>query len=124
LYSNLSRKWASGSDVSATPLFLLITGLALLMIRLGIAEHTQFDAGNVMGLAYLIVFPTTLGYIFWDVAVREGNLILIASLSYVIPLASTIFSSYFLGVALTANLWLACALTIAGAAICKYSVKN
>lgn len=123
LYSNLSRKWASDSDTSAAPLFLLATGLALLLIRLTVAEHSQLEAGSIVELIYLIVFPTTLGYIFWDMAVRKGNLILIASLSYVIPLASTIFSSFFLGVPLTANLWLACALTIVGAGVCKYSLK-
>jgi drug/metabolite transporter (DMT)-like permease len=119
----LSRKWAADSGASAVPLFLLATGLALLLVRLFVAEQSHLDANGVLPLVYLIVFPTILGYVSWDVAMRKGNLILIASLSYTIPLASTVLSSYFLGVGVPAHLWLACAFVIAGAAVCRYSVE-
>ena len=124
LYSNLSRKWASHTSASAVPLFLLATGLALLVVRVFIAEQTSFSPNSILELLYLIVFPTVLGYIFWDIAMRKGNLILIASLSYVIPLASTLISSSFLQVTVTPNLWLACLLVIVGAVVCKYSVED
>jgi drug/metabolite transporter (DMT)-like permease len=124
LYSNLSRKWAADSGASAVPLFLLATGLALLVIRLFVAEQSSFGAGNLLELIYMVVFPTVLGYIFWDLAMRKGNLILIASLSFAIPLASTLISSALLRVAVAPNLWLACLLVIAGAGVCKYSVQD
>ncbi|MCL5997323.1 MAG: aromatic amino acid DMT transporter YddG [Chloroflexi bacterium] len=124
LYSNLSRRWASDSGASAVPLFLLVTGLALLSIRLFVVEHPHLNASNILELVYLILFPVTLGYIFWDIAMRKGNLILIASLSYAIPLASTLISSSLLHVAVSANLWLACLLVIAGAVVCKYSLND
>jgi drug/metabolite transporter (DMT)-like permease len=106
------------------PLFLLATGLALLVIRLFVTEQTQVNASDALQLLYLAVFPTTLGYVFWDMAMRKGNLILIASLSYIIPLASTLISSALLRVSVTPNLWLACGLVIAGAVVCKYSVDD
>ncbi len=128
LYSNLSRKWASetgpASGASAVPLFLLATGAALLLIRLFVAEQSHLSAGGVLPLVYLIVFPTILGYVSWDVAMRKGNLILVASLSYAIPLASTFISSYFLNVGVPEHLWLGCLLVIAGAVVCKYSVED
>lgn len=122
LYSNLSRKWAAHTGASAVPLFLLATGLALLAIRLFVAEEPRLGPHVIGELIYMIVFPTVLGYIFWDMAMRKGNLILIASLSYGIPLASTLISSVVLQAAITPNLWLACILVIAGAFVCRVSV--
>lgn len=124
LYSNLSRKYAAHTTASAVPLFFLATGLSLLIIRLFVSEYSRFSASSLLELLYVIVFPTALGYIFWDIAMRKGNLILIASLSYGIPLASTIISSVVLQATITPNLWLACLLVIAGAAVCRFSVDD
>jgi drug/metabolite transporter (DMT)-like permease len=70
------------------------------------------------------IFPTFLAYTFWDKAMRKGKIILVVSLSYFTPLLSIIFSSLYLQVVVKANLWVACALVIVGAIICKFSVFN
>ena len=76
----------------------------------------------VAELLYMSIFPTFLAYFFWDRAMRKGNIILVASLSYFTPLLSIIISSLYLRVAVKANLWVACGLVIAGAVICKFSI--
>ena len=68
------------------------------------------------------VFPTFLAYTFWDRAMRKGNIILVASLSYFAPLLSIMISSLYLQVVIKANLWIACVLVITGAIVCKYSI--
>ncbi len=119
LYSALSRVWASSDDALATPIFLLASALAVFLLRLGVHENTHWSPRVAAELLYTGLCPTWLGYAFWDVAMRRGNLVLVASLSYFIPVLSTAISSLYLGVPLGMSLWIGCALVVAGALLCK-----
>jgi drug/metabolite transporter (DMT)-like permease len=70
----------------------------------------------------MAVFVTFLAYVFWDHAMRRGNMILVAALSYFTPLLSTLFSAAYLGVVPGPAIWLACALVIGGALVCRAAV--
>jgi len=124
LFSNLSRRFAGHAEGSAMPVFLLVTGMALLGLRTLQQGESHWSAAAVGELVYLAVFPITLAYVFWDMAARKGNLTVVAVLSYFTPLLSTMTAVVFLGVAASGRLWLACALVIAGAAVCKLSVRE
>ena len=124
LYSILVRRWAGHTEGGAVPLFLLGTGLVLIAIRFMFPEKSYWTPRVAAELLYMSVFPTFLAYTFWDRAMRKGNIILVASLSYFTPLLSIIISSLYLRVAIKANLWIACGLVIAGAVICKFSVVD
>ena len=124
LYSNLSRRWAGASEGNGVPLFLLASGAILALLRLGAPEESQWSARAVMELLYMAVFPGMLAYVLWDVAVRRGEILLIASLSYLTPLLSTLFSSLLLSVRPSPQLWLGALLIIAGAVLCKQSVLD
>jgi drug/metabolite transporter (DMT)-like permease len=116
LYSNWSRKLAGGAnDSGAVPVFLICTGASLGLVRLFVPEVSTFSAGTAFELAYMMIFPTMLAYIFWDAAMRKGRMITIVSLSYFIPLFSTIISALRLGVNLRPEIWLAAGLIIVGA---------
>ena len=86
LYSNLTRRWASEAESGAVPLFLLASGLVLAGLMLILPERTQWTSQSMIELAYMAVFPTIFAYTFWDTAMRRGNMILVASLSYLTPL--------------------------------------
>jgi drug/metabolite transporter (DMT)-like permease len=122
LYSNLSRRWASGADGAAMPLFILATATVLGLLRLLRPEETHWTPAAALELAYIAVFPTLLAYTFWDRAMRKGDQVLVVSLSYLTPLLSTLISCAYLAVPAGAGLWVACALVIGGAVLCKYSV--
>jgi len=124
LYSILVRRWAGHTEGEAVPLFLLGTGLVLIVIRFLFPEESCWTPRVVVELLYMSVFPTFLAYTFWDRAMRKGNIILVASLSYFTPLLSIIISSLYLRVAVKANLWIACGLVIVGAVICKFSIMD
>ena len=124
LYSNFSRRWASGHDGVGVPLFLLASGLLLGLLRLGQAETSIWSSGTVLELLYMAVFPGMLAYAMWDNAVRRGRIIFVAVLSYLTPLLSTIFSSIVLSVRPGAALWLGSLFVIAGAVICKYAIDD
>ena len=124
LYSNLTRRWAREAESGAVPLFLLASGLALAGLRLALPETTQWTNQSTLELAYMAVFPTVLAYVFWDTAMRRGNAILVASLSYLTPLLSVIIGSIYLGVGTGWYLWAGCLLVIAGSLVCRLSVED
>ena len=123
LYSNLSRRWAGGDDDSgAVPVFLICTGASLGVARLFVPEVSTFTNGIFLELAYMMIFPTMLAYIFWDAAMRKGRMITVVALSYFIPLFSTIVSTLRLGVVLRPEIWLAAGLIILGAYISRAAI--
>jgi drug/metabolite transporter (DMT)-like permease len=124
LYSNLARRWAREAESGAVPLFLLASGLALVGLRILFPERTEWTIQPMLELAYMAVFSSILAYTFWDIAMRRGNVTLVASLSYLTPLLSIVFGSLYLGVGIGWNLWAGCLLVIAGSVTCKLSVKE
>ena len=124
LYSNLTRRWAGDVESGAIPLFLLASGLVLAGLRLFLAENTQWTTQSLVELVYMAVFPTIIAYAFWDTTMRRGNMILIASLSYLTPLLSIIISSIYLGVGTGLYVWVGCLFVIVGSFTCKLSVED
>lgn len=126
LYSNLARLWAAEAKVSAAPLFLAASGavLAVLHAARGDGYDVPWRAGPLLELAYLAIFPTLLAYVFWEVAMRRGNIVLVASLSLFTPVLSTLITCVYLGVPMGIGLWTASGLVVAGAMICKRSIRD
>ena len=124
LYSNFSRRWAANARGVGVPLFLLATGVLMALVRMGFRESSQWDRGTVAVLIYVAVVPGLLAYVFWDLAMRRGRMILVASFSYLTPLLSTLVSCLYLRVWPGRGLWVACVLVIGGALICKLSVEE
>jgi len=124
LYSNLTRRWTKAAENGAVPLFLLASGLLLAIVRFCFPERTQWTNQSIIELVYMAVFCTSLAYVFWDTAMRMGDMILVASLSYLTPLFSIVIGSIYLGVATGFYLWIGCLLVIVGSIMCKLSVKE
>jgi len=124
LYSNLSRLWGGQTESGGVPLFLLLSGVVFVSLRVFTPEDTRWTFRSMLELVYMMVFPTALGYVFWDEAMRKGRIILVASLSYLTPLLSAIIATVYLGVKAGWSLWIGCMLVVAGAAVCKLSVKE
>ncbi|HNR65369.1 MAG TPA: aromatic amino acid DMT transporter YddG [Atribacterota bacterium] len=124
LYSNLARKWAARDKEGAVPIFLLITGLLLLILRIFYQEESRWTIRAGIELLYMAVFPTFLAYSFWDRAMRRGNILLVASLSYFTPLLSVFISSLYLHITIEVRLWIASLLVVAGAFLSRYSISD
>jgi drug/metabolite transporter (DMT)-like permease len=128
LYSALSRRWGGGAtesqtDSGAVPIFMLATGVVLGLARCLVGEQSHWTGRALWELAYLAIGPN-LAYVFWEQAMRKGDIILVASCSYFTPLLSTLISSLYLGVALGWPLWAGCGLIIAGAFLCNLAVRR
>jgi drug/metabolite transporter (DMT)-like permease len=100
----------------------MVSGLVVLPARLAFGESSHWGPRVAGELVYMAVFVTFLAYVFWDHAMRRGNLVLVAALSYLTPLLSTLFSAAYLGVVPGPSIWLACGLVIGGAFTCRAAV--
>lgn len=122
LYSNLSRRYGPPSGVGAQPLFVLGAGVILLLFRAFAREQPSWTPAACLMLAFTSVFTVTLAYAFWDYAMRTGKIVLLAALSYLIPVLSTALSAVLLGIKPGVVVWAACVLVVAGALVCRASV--
>jgi drug/metabolite transporter (DMT)-like permease len=124
LYSNLSRRWSPPEAPSAVPLFLIATGLAMGGLWLAFPGSASWTARTVGEVIFMGMLVTSLGYLFWDMAMRRGNLVLVGSLSYFAPLLSAAVGALYLRVRPGPGLWIGCGLIVAGAAVCRFSVVD
>ena len=124
LYSNFSRKWTKPTDTGLVPLFLLGSGILMGVMRAFIPETSSLYLSGGLQLGYMVLFPTILAYVFWDSAMRKGQIILVVSLSYFTPLLSTLVSSLVLGIPLTPMLFISAIFIILGAVICRLAIST
>jgi drug/metabolite transporter (DMT)-like permease len=120
LYSNLSRRWAAGGGANAVPVFMVVTAAVMgLLAWFQPAVEARWSTRTILELGYLGIFPTTLGYAFWEIAMRRGNLVRVATISYFTPLISAVVAALYLRTVPGAGLWLGCALVVVGAWLCQ-----
>jgi drug/metabolite transporter (DMT)-like permease len=122
LYSVLSRKWSGDGKGNAVPLFMLVTSVVLGLSLLVFPETTTWTHRAVLELLFMAIGPN-LAYILWEMAMRKGDIVLVASASYMTPLLATLIAVSYLGVPAGWKLWAGCALIIIGAVICRMSVR-
>jgi len=123
LYSNLARRWAAPGSGGAVEVFVPVTGLILLLVRALRPESGTWTAKAVIE-ACVLGGITTLAYLLWDVAMREGDLPFVLACSYFTPLLSTLVSAAYLGVMPRSTLWLGCLLIVAGSLVSWRSVSD
>ncbi|NLW49923.1 MAG: aromatic amino acid DMT transporter YddG [Candidatus Brocadiaceae bacterium] len=124
LYSNLSRRWAGNGGSTGVPFFFLATAGAFFLLRLFVAEQPQWSPRALWELLFLALVPNLLGYTCWDLAMRNGRIILVAAFSYLTPVLSMFVSSLRLGIRPGLTLWVACAMVVVGAVVCKLSISD
>jgi len=119
VYSNLARRYAQGASADAVPLFLLASGVALLVVRLFVHEHPVMGLRAARALVYAALLPAYGGYALWDIGVRRGDFALLSALSYLIPVLSTFISCAVLRVQPSASLWAGVVMVTVGAVVCR-----
>ncbi len=122
-YSTLTRRWSPPGSGGAVALFLPATGLALLILRLFFTESSVWS-GRALGEAVVLAVGTVLGYGLWDMAMRKGNLLLVAACSYFTPLLSTFVSCVYLHVAPGWRLWIRCLALVGGSLLTWLSLSD
>lgn len=123
LYSNLSRRWGNSRSGGAVLLFTLATGIAFGLIRLLRPESGRWTLRALVEVAVL-ASATAVAYLFWDLAMRKGDMVLVVACSYLTPFFSTAASGFYLGVLPGRTLWLGCLCLIAGSFLSWHSMQR
>lgn len=121
LYSNLTRLFAGGMNGGLVPLFLLITGIVLSGVLFIYLEKIVWSYKVAIEIVVLGL-ATALAYIFWDAAMRKGEIILVVAFSYLAPFFSIVFASVYLNVLPNNTLWLGCLFIVIGSFISWRSI--
>jgi len=123
LYSNLTRRWTTPDSAGGVPLFVMASGLVFWIARLLCPEDSGWSVRVVVEIAFLGV-ATALAYLCWDVAMRKGDVVLVASCSYLTPLLATAAGCIYLWVVPGVKLWLGCLLLIGGSFLSWRSIDK
>ncbi|MDA0106785.1 aromatic amino acid DMT transporter YddG [Vibrio sp. La 4.2.2] len=121
-YCNITPKMSNGKN--AIVLFFAATAITLWI---------QYAFSSESGMTFTLSSVSTLlisgvvmgaGYALWNQAIIGGNMVLLATFSYFTPVFSTIFSSFYLSVALGASFWQGVALVTIGSLVCYWATKE
>jgi drug/metabolite transporter (DMT)-like permease len=127
MYSNLIVKYKNQDDRAGIPVVFFLSGLFFLVIQ---ALHGELSTLNFTAvvrnpdLIYVIIGPTSLGYIGWYVAMKNGNRILITSLSFFIPILSLVFLHFRVGLEIGPVFRIAVILLIFGSYLCYLAFRR
>jgi drug/metabolite transporter (DMT)-like permease len=134
LYSALGRRLVGPSPANPVPLLFLATAAVYaVLLALGVgtgsaptgsAGTTAPSAAGVAAFLWRALVVDLLSYAFWDVAMRRGNQVLAAAASFLTPILSSACIALALGVSPGWRFWAAALLAVAGAAVCRLSVRE
>jgi drug/metabolite transporter (DMT)-like permease len=122
LYSNLARKLSNPEGASAVPLYMVVTGVVLLIASSWLAEPY-----GAIGSEWFIMIgwavANAVAYLLWDIGMRFGNVVVISTMSMLIPLVSTVITAVASGHGITLSLVGAAALVVFGSDLCRKGVE-
>ncbi|MFV0547193.1 MAG: aromatic amino acid DMT transporter YddG [Limnobaculum xujianqingii] len=123
LYSNLVRIYCQGKGV--LPLFLLATSVCLWGMTFVFSGLPTKMPSTATLLELLLMGGTTaIAYLCWDKAMRQGNMTLVAALSYFTPLFSILIASLWLSTWPGNSFWSGLVMVILGSLLCWSASRN
>lgn len=122
LYSVLMRKYLAGKagDVDAIGYFLLITGGLMLLLSMVLQEKRSFDVRMVGELFFQVVLTSFAATMFWNRAMLYGNMIVVITVSNLLPVIATFCTAFVLGTQITVPVALGAALVAASTVWSNY----
>jgi drug/metabolite transporter (DMT)-like permease len=122
LYSNLARKLSNPEGASAVPVYMVVTGVVLLMASSLLAEPYGAIGSDWVFLTGWSV-AAAAAFLLWDIGMRLGNVVVISTISMFIPLVSTMLTAVASGHGITVPLIGAAALVVFGSDLCRKGVE-
>jgi drug/metabolite transporter (DMT)-like permease len=121
LYSVLARVFRQTVSSGAVALFLLVAGLAALVLSRGQWGEAVWSVRALVAGAYMALVPNSLAYWLWDEAMRGGDVPTLGAISNLIPILSMLVGTAVLSVGVRWELVGGGALVVLGAAISRWS---
>ncbi|AUH53500.1 EamA family transporter [Chromobacterium sp. ATCC 53434] len=120
-YCNVAKRLSQGRNGIAP--FFALTALALWMHYALSPERLAMPALPSIGILLLAAAVMAAGYAAWNVAIAEGNMMLLVAASYSTPVLSSALASVILSTALGLAFWQGAAMVTAGSLLCWRSTR-
>lgn len=116
LYCVLTKRIANGCN--GITLYFILTALALWCGFMFTPQPSLHFTTTGVGALSLLACAMGLGYAAWNTGILHGNIKLLATLSYFIPVISSLFSSVWLSQPLNGIFWIGALLVCGGSMVC------
>lgn len=121
LYCVLTQKIAQGSN--GITLFFMLTALALWIKYFSASQPEMVITLPVLVSLALAALAMGLGYAAWNIGILHGNVTLLASASYFIPVLSAMLAAWMLNASLSINFWQGAGMVSLGSLLCWWSTR-
>ena len=121
-YCTLTARSAHGKN-GITFFFILVSVVLWVKWILSGEVSAQFDVNSVTYLV-LAAFAMAMGYGAWNVGIMHGNMTVLATASYFIPVFSAIASAILLSTSLSFSFWKGAFLVCLGSLMCWIATKT
>ncbi|XQW86942.1 aromatic amino acid DMT transporter YddG [Thalassotalea piscium] len=122
IYCVVTQKLSNGKN--AITLFFTATAITLWLQYLTSNEPKLTFSLNATFTVLLAGVVVGSGYALWNKAIIGGNLMLLGTMSYFTPVFSTIISSMYLSITLSASFWQGVILVTLGSLICYFVTRE
>jgi len=122
IYCVVTKKIAQGHN--GITLFFILTALTLWVKYLFVPHMPFVITPQVIISLVLAACAMGLGYAAWNVGILHGNVTVLATASYFIPVISAMLAAFILGSSLTLTFWQGAAMVSLGSLLCWWSTRT
>lgn len=122
LYCVLTQKTARGSN--GITLFFMLTALALWMTYFSAPQPEMVITPRVLVSLALAAMAMAFGYAAWNTGILHGNVTLLATASYFIPVLSAMLAACMLNASLSIHFWQGTGMVSLGSLLCWWSTRT
>lgn len=121
-YCIVTARLAKGQN--GITLFFLLVAITL-WLQYGLTGQSSI-AFSWMGTGYLLMAGAAMGfgYAAWNVGILHGNVTLLATASYFVPVLSAVLAAILLSAPLSFSFWIGVVLVCLGSIICLWSTRH
>ena len=122
VYCTVTSRMADGKN-GVTFFFMLTAAVLWVKYFASGASTLELTSKSAM-IVILASAALAFGYAAWNIGILHGNVTVISTASYFIPILSSVLTSFMVGSSLTFSFWQGCALTSVGSLLCWISTKK
>lgn len=122
VYCVVTKKIAQGSN--GITLFFMLTALVLWVKYFSAPQpEMTFNLPVLINLA-LAAMAMGFGYAAWNTGILHGNVTVLATASYFIPVISAVLAAFLLNSSLSVNFWQGAGMVSLGSLLCWWSTRT
>ncbi|MEN4912535.1 aromatic amino acid DMT transporter YddG [Erwinia amylovora] len=122
VYCVLTQKIARGSN--GITLFFILTALVLWMKYCCAPQPEMAFSVPVLVKLSLAAMAMAFGYAAWNTGILHGNVTVLATASYFIPVISALLAAFLLNSSLSVNFWQGAGMISIGSLLCWWSTRS